>query len=374
MPTIDVTLPADAYQVLIEPGSLARLGEIVRDVAPHAKAVLAVDRNVKETHAPIALRSLRERGYDVIVHELVAEETCKSLETVRGMYDVMLAHRCERGTPVIALGGGVVGDVAGFAAATYLRGVPFVQAPTTLLAMVDASIGGKTGVNVPRPADASGHRELGKNLVGAFWQPRAVIADPDVLRTLAPREIRCGLAESVKHGVLGDAELLSYIDAHAEAIARIDPPVMAELVLRSARIKVGIVEADEREASRRMLLNLGHTFAHVLEPIAALDLRHGEAVAIGLCAAAFGAVATGRLGIGEAHALTDLLAKLGLPTRMPLPQDVSRLVEAMGFDKKVAGGRTRLILPTALGCAEIAEDVPHAAIVSAWRAVGARES
>jgi 3-dehydroquinate synthase len=290
---------------------------------------------------------------------------------VHAMYAAMLAHHLERRSPVIALGGGIVGDVAGFAAATYLRGVPLVHVPTTLLAMVDASIGGKTGVNYPIPPDPHGRRTMGKNLIGAFWQPRGVIVDPLVLRTLEGRDFRCGLAECIKHGVIADAELLSFIEANLEAIAGLDVDVLVELIARSAQVKAGIVEEDECEAGRRALLNLGHTFGHVIEPIEALDLRHGEAVAIGICAAARCAVETGRLGSGDEERIVGLLGSAGLPTRLAQPVDANRLIDAMGYDKKVAGGRLRLVLPTALGRAEIFDDVPREAIISAWAAAGA---
>ena len=374
MKTIDVKLPTQRYRIMIEAGLLDRLGELTAAVAPHARALLAIDANIIAAYGPRARTSLEAAGYEVLVHELVAEERHKTLETVRGMYDAMLAFRLERASPVAALGGGVVGDIAGFAAATYLRGVPVVQVPTTLLAMVDASIGGKTGVNLPLPADALGVSTLGKNLVGAFWQPRAVIVDPTVLGTLDRRHFRCGLAECVKHGLLAGADLLAFIEANAPRIAGLDMDILTELIARSASIKVDIVQADEREAGRRALLNLGHTFAHVIEPIEELDLRHGEAVAIGLCAAARCAMETGRLGRTDVQYVTGLLEGLSLPTRLPRAESAARLTGAMIFDKKVAGDRIRLVLPTAIGEAAIVDDVQPEAISAAWRAVGAADA
>ena len=371
MQTIDVVLPTQSHQIRIEPGLLAHLGEAAREVAPHERALLAVDGNVIEPHGRVARESLEAAGYEVLVHELVADEKRKTLQTVQGLYAAMLAFRLERRSPVIALGGGVVGDVAGFAAATYLRGVPLLQAPTTLLAMVDASIGGKTGVNHPLPSDSAHAPELGKNLVGAFWQPRAVVIDPLVLATLAPRDFRCGLAECIKHGVLADAGLFTFIESNIKRIGEMDVDVLAELIARSAHVKVAIVQEDEREAGRRALLNLGHTFAHAIEPIEALDLKHGEAVAIGLCAAARCAGETGRLDRDVEERIARLLAAAGLPTRLPRPVEIERLINTMGYDKKVAGGTMRLILPTALGRARIVSHVPEQVIVSGWRAVGA---
>jgi 3-dehydroquinate synthase len=371
MPTIDVTLPTQSYRILIEPGVLEKVGEIARSVAPHTRAMLVVDSNIAEAHGRTVRASLEGAGYEIVDHKLIADEKRKALETVSAMYDAMLAARLERQSPVIALGGGVIGDVAGFAAATYLRGVPVVQVPTTLLAMVDASIGGKTGVNFPLPPDPAGNRELGKNLIGAFWQPKAVIIDPFVLQTLKARHLRCGLAECVKHAIIRDADLIAFLKSNARQIPALEFEVLARLIERSARIKVGIVQSDEREAGERALLNLGHTFAHVIEPIGELDLLHGEAVAIGLCAAMRCAELTGRVAAADVAEIVALLRDLGLPTRLPRTLDVDRLINAMGYDKKVAAGRIRLILPTGRGSAEVVENVPLDAIKAAWEAVGA---
>ncbi|UCD75046.1 MAG: 3-dehydroquinate synthase [Phycisphaerales bacterium] len=369
MQTIDVNLPHDTYAIHIARGLLDRLGEITREATPHDRAMLVMDSNVAEPHGVIAARALESAGYAVVTRELVALESRKTLSTVQGMYEAMLAAKLDRTGPVIALGGGVVGDIAGFAAATYLRGVPVIQAPTTLLAMVDASVGGKTGVNFPLPADDAGRSELGKNLIGAFWQPRAVAIDPQVLVTLDQRGFRCGLAETVKHGVLADVSLLDFIAEHAAAIAALDMDVLEELIVRSVRIKAAIVEEDERETGRRALLNLGHTFAHVLEPIEALDLRHGEAVSIGMCAAAHCAVETNRMTSEEAGRLRGLLRRLGLPTGLPREVDAEALIDTMGYDKKVAGGKLRLILPRGLGAAEIVDDLDRSTLEAAWAAV-----
>ena len=371
MHTIEVTLPTQSYDVRIEPGLLEHLGGIVAAVCPHERALLAVDSNIGDSHGAVARRSLEAADFAVLVHEIVADERHKTLETVHRMYQAMLARRLERGSPVIALGGGLVGDVAGFAAATYLRGVPLVHAPTTLLAMVDASIGGKTGVNFPLPRPSGGGPQTGKNLVGAFWQPHAVVVDPLLLRTLDPRHLRCGLAECVKHAIIADPGLFAFIESNVDQIAALEPSVVTELIVRGASVKVGIVREDEREAGMRALLNLGHTFAHVIEPIETLDLHHGEAVAIGLCAAADCAVQTGRLARPDADRIRGLLRRAGLPDRLPHPMPAAPLVEAMGFDKKVIAGRARLVLPTAIGRADIAGDVPRPVIAAAWWSVGA---
>ncbi|MCP3905387.1 MAG: 3-dehydroquinate synthase [Planctomycetes bacterium] len=371
MPTVHVSIPDRSYSLLIEHGILGRLGEVAGSLGFTSPVLLAADANVLATHARVARTSLEQRGIEPILHVLVAEEKRKNLEAVHRMYDAMLAGRIERRSAVIALGGGVTGDIAGFAAATFMRGVPVLQVPTTLLAMVDAAIGGKTGVNLLRPADDAGRREMAKNLVGAFWQPRAVVVDPAVLDTLDPRHFRCGLAECVKHGMIADPGLLSFIDTNHDGIESHEPAVLTELITRSVRVKVDIVVADEREQGQRALLNLGHTFAHAIEPIEALDLRHGEAVSIGLCAAAACAAATGRFSPVAAQHLEALLRRLGLPTRLSQRVNVDRLVAAMGFDKKVAGGRLRLVLPIGPGQCEIVDDPDLHSVREAWVAVGA---
>ncbi len=366
MPTIDVNLPGRPYQILIEPGLMSRLGGIVKRVVGHQMATLAVDARIAATHGVAARESLEAAGYAVGVVEITAEESRKTLAAVSRMYDAMLTARVERCSPVVAVGGGVTGDLAGFAAATYLRGLPLVAVPTTLLAMVDASIGGKTGVNLPLPTGL-----LGKNMVGSFWQPSVVVVDPHLLQTLEPRHFRCGLAECVKYGLIADPDLLVLLGDRREAIAALDVGVLSDLIARCARIKARIVEDDERETGRRVLLNLGHTFAHVIEPIPELDLHHGEAVAIGICAALRCGVETGRFRASEAERVRDLLERSGLPTRLGRPMEVSRLMESMAYDKKTTAGRLRLILPVATGGAEIVTDVPESAIETAWVSVGA---
>jgi 3-dehydroquinate synthase len=365
---IDVPVAPRPYPVLIGTGALSQTGLHCRAAAPHDRAMLVVDAAVAQFHLAPAQRSLEEAGYRVSVCEMRAAESSKTLDTVARICDAMLEARLERGSPLVALGGGIVGDTAGFAAAIYLRGVPLVHLPTTLLAMVDASIGGKTGVNHPVPGGAGA---LGKNLIGCFWQPHLVIADPLALATLPPRELRCGLAECVKHGLLGDAALLADLRRDAVGIAAADARVLQPLIARSARIKVAIVARDVRESGERALLNLGHTFAHALEPLGELDLRHGEAVSVGLCAAAHAARLLGRLTCDEARQVEETLAGLNLPRCLPRPVELARLAHLMGFDKKVAHGRLRLILPRGLGAADIVEDVPADVIERAWRHVGA---
>jgi 3-dehydroquinate synthase len=327
--------------------------------------LLAVDANLHSTHGIAAKISLQRAHCEPVSVSLIAQETSKTLAAAQEVYNSMIAARLERQSPVIALGGGIVGDVVGFAAATYLRGVPLIHVPTTLLAMVDAAIGGKTGVNVLMP-DGS----LGKNLVGSFWQPRAVIIDPETLCTLDQRELRCGLAECVKHGMIADASLISFIHGNAAHILGVDLNVMTELIHRSASIKASIVQADERESGRRAMLNFGHTFGHAFESQVHLGLKHGEAVAVGIAAAMQVSVVTNRMSDPERQAIIKVLNTLGLPIRLPAAVSMSPVLAAMGHDKKIINNRLRLVLPRGIGAAEIVNDVPPSLIEAALIHVG----
>ncbi|MEM7228309.1 MAG: 3-dehydroquinate synthase [Planctomycetota bacterium] len=367
---IEVRIARAPYRIEVEPGALAQLGASVRELTGAARVLLAMDEQVVEPHGSMAKSSLDAEGIDVLVATLVAEEKQKSLATVQRLYAAMLEGRLDRTSAVVALGGGVVGDIAGFAAATFLRGVPVVQVPTTLLAMVDASIGGKTGVNHPLP----GGTTLGKNLVGAFWQPAGVIIDPETLRTLDPRDFRCGLAECLKHGIIADPSLFEYLADVGPMGPSLDTPELADIITQAADVKARIVADDERESSSRALLNLGHTFGHAIEPIAALDLRHGEAVAIGLCAAAHLAVATNRLDADDCARIQQVVEGCGLPTRLPKPVHAADLLETMRYDKKNRDDRLRLVLPTSIGSAEVVEGITDAQVIETWRALGATDA
>lgn len=372
MPDIEVSTASASYLIHIEPGCVQRIGELVSSVVPASKAMIVADEMLVDLYFDSVVQSFRDAGYETVVETIEADETRKSLLSASHLYGAALLGRIERSSPIIALGGGVIGDLAGFVAATYMRGVPFVQVPTTLLAMVDASIGGKTGVNLPMPyGDAADGPLLAKNLVGAFWQPRAVFIDPDVLRSLDRRQFNCGLAECIKHAVLADASLFDFIADNLRALQELEASKLIELITRCAKIKADIVAADERESGRRALLNLGHTFAHVIEPVAELSLHHGEAVAIGMCAAAHCACTTGRLAGEDRSRIEDLISETGLPVRLPRAVAVRPLLDAMIHDKKVVAGRLRLILPTSIGSVEIADDVPVDFVRDAWKHVGA---
>lgn len=290
--------------------------------------------------------TLRARGFTPRLITIPEGEKFKTLATVRTVYDQLLDARCDRHATIFALGGGVVGDLAGFVAATFLRGVPFVQLPTTLLAMVDASIGGKVAVDHPR----------GKNLIGAFYAPRAVIADLDTLATLPLAEWRAGMAEVIKHGIIGDAELFETLEVANTRSA------IVNWIGRAIRVKTEIVARDPFEAGERLKLNLGHTFAHALEKLSRFRLRHGEAVAIGLVAAARLSARLGWSDARVAERIETLLRAIGLPTRIPRAFAASAILETMWFDKKRVGTRLHLVLPRALGEVVIADEVPRAAI------------
>lgn len=361
MATVTVSLPHHHYSIKIEPGLLNQLGDEVRTVAPHDRAALIADATVMQLHGEQAVAALHAAEYKIAKIALPSGEKHKTLDTVKAAYDIMLDARLERRSPVIAFGGGVCGDTAGFVAATYLRGVPFIQCPTTLLAMVDASVGGKVGVNVKQ----------GKNLIGAFYQPQLVLIDPLVLRTLPKRELRCGLAECIKHGVIRDPELFSWIEDHVSDILALDTDTMVELVQRNVAIKAAVVEADEKESGVRAHLNFGHTFAHAIEAEAGYgEIEHGEAVSLGMVAATSLAVETGMCDRDLLTRLIDLLDAIGLPTLAELPPS-RELMASMTLDKKVENNKIRLVLPTRLGEVTICDDKDAIAIAKAWKSIRA---
>ena len=360
MASVELVLPHHRYDVRIAPSLLSELGATARELVPHDRAALIVDDKLIGTHGKTAEASLKAAGYDPLVMTMTAGEDHKNLATVEKLYHPMLDARLERKSPVVTVGGGIVGDTGGFVAASYLRGVPFIQCPTTLLAMVDASVGGKVGVNMPQ----------GKNLIGAFHQPVLVLIDTDTLKTLEHRDFICGLAECVKHGVIRDPELFMWIDAHAESILAQDSDTLVELVERNVRIKAAVVMEDEKEAGVRAHLNFGHTFAHAIEAGTEYGrYLHGEAVSLGMVAAVRLAVDAGRCDAAVADQLVALLNKLGLPTSADGLPDTMKLMDITRSDKKVAGGKVRLVLPDRLGAVRIVNDTPDEQVAAAWDAI-----
>ncbi len=365
---VRVELGERSYPILVGDGLLARVGELLHErlAATGGATERALLVTHPELHALYGRRvaaGLEEAGFRVRVAEVPSGEGSKSLEQAASLYDACVAARLDRRSPVVALGGGVVGDLAGFVAATYLRGVPFVQLPTTLLAQVDAGVGGKVAVNHP----------LGKNLIGAFHQPLLVAADVSTLRTLPPRELAAGLAEAVKHGLLADASYFSYVEDSAPLLLARSLPHLASLVVGSCRIKAAVVAADERESGLRQILNLGHTVGHALEAATGYaSFLHGEAVALGLVAAGRLALALGTGWTdGDQERLEALLVSLSLPVRLP-PLPVGSLLAAASLDKKATAGDITWVLPEAVGRVRRQRGVEPAVVAHVLTELGAR--
>jgi 3-dehydroquinate synthase len=347
--TVHVNLSERSYDIGIGSGNLKDVGRFIAELGEITHAVVITDTNVRGPHGGRCVDSLVEAGLRVEMEVIEAGEESKSVANANHLWQRLLEHGTDRKSVVVAAGGGVIGDLAGFVAATYARGVGLVQVPTTLLAHVDSSVGGKVAVNLPGA----------KNMVGAFWQPLGVMIDTQVLDTLPIREYRAGLAEVVKYGVILDADFFAFLEEHVEEINGRDAEVLRYVIARCCRLKADVVENDERETTGlRAVLNYGHTFAHAIEAEAGYgEFLHGEAVSIGMIAASRLAERMGRVDSQLTRRQHDLLIRLGLPVELPdLSPDL--LVAAMGRDKKVAHGRLRFVLPTRLGHVELVSDVP----------------
>ncbi len=350
MNEITVKLPQDSYQITIAPGSLDQIGDQIAKLNLGQKVLLISNPEIFRHYGKTAIASIEAAGFEVYTHLIAAGETYKTLESVRQIYDVALKNHFERSSTFIALGGGVIGDMTGFAAATWLRGVNFVQVPTSLLAMVDAAIGGKTGVNHPQ----------GKNLIGAFYQPKLVAIDPNVLKTLPTREFRAGIAEVIKYGIIWDADLFHKLE-RAEIIdsfEKIDPELLQTILVRSATVKADVVSKDEKEAGLRAILNYGHTIGHAVESLTNYQsFVHGEAVAIGMVTAGKIAAAMGNWSVQEAKRQNELIAKAGLPLKIPPKLNKQAIITTLQSDKKVTAGKVRFVIPTEIGLAIITNKV-----------------
>jgi 3-dehydroquinate synthase len=353
--TVRVDLDERSYDIVIAPGARSRVGELAKELGLGSRCLVVADTTVGPLYARAVIEGLRGAGFLAEKVELAPGEQTKSLETARCLYDEMLAAGLDRRSFILALGGGVVGDVAGYAAATYMRGIPFVQVPTTVMAQVDSSVGGKTGVNLRQ----------GKNLVGAFHQPRLVVIDPETLYTLEERDLRAGFAEVVKHGAVRDAVHFAWLEVHVAAFLGLDLPTLEEAIAESCRIKAAVVAADERESGLRAILNFGHTVGHALEALTGYGTyRHGEAIAVGMACAAGLSVAVNGAPQADAERVTALLERAGLPITFGGPSTAA-LIEQIGRDKKVQEQKLRMVLMDHLGKASIAANVDEQALAAA---------
>ncbi|MBL8745121.1 MAG: 3-dehydroquinate synthase [Phycisphaerae bacterium] len=374
--------PSRSYEVVVGPGVLSTLGSCLATMLPDSsrRACLISDDCLPPATIDAAAHALKQAGFKPTHLGVHASEADKSLSTFGALMTRLASTRHERNDPIISLGGGIVGDLAGFVAATYRRGVPVVQCPTTLLSMVDASVGGKTGVNI----DAEG--SLKKNMVGAFWQPVLVLADTDTLGSLPERHLRSGLAECLKHALISHATDPTLFDWTLERLPDIiarRSPVLTELIARNIRVKASFVTDDEREEKPsaeggRALLNLGHTFAHAIETLPHLSptgraddrpLHHGEAVALGLLAAAHTSLSMNRLTLSQVEQVRRAVEAASLPTKVQGLPEPQALLSIMMHDKKVSSGRLRLILPVAGSRAEVVVEPPMDAVLAGLRAI-----
>ncbi len=347
--TVRVDLGARSYDVRVGAGLLEDLGATVAAIGEVRQAVVVSDTTVAELYGRGAMDSLAAAGLEAALIDFPAGEDHKTLATAGELYDKLFGVEpaIDRNCLIVAMGGGVPGDMAGFIAATALRGLRWLQCPTTLLADVDASAGGKTGVD----------HAAGKNLIGAFHQPRGVLIDVETLKTLAAEELRSGLAECVKHAVIRDAKLLDFIEENAEAILACQADVMIDLIVRNVEIKAAVVAADERESGQRSHLNFGHTVGHAVETFVGYGkITHGQAVALGMIAACHIATGKGLLDASLQTRLEALLERLGLAVRRQ-GLDADEIWRIMQHDKKARGGRLRFVLPTALGAVNLFDDV-----------------
>lgn len=346
MKRVKVELGSNSYEVRVGAGLLARTGLWLKEVGLSGKAVIITDTTVKGLYVDAVRQGLTNAGFKVAILEVPPGEEQKSLKTAGRLYNGLSRAFAERTTSVLALGGGVIGDLAGFVAATYMRGVPLIQIPTTLLAQVDSSIGGKTAID---------HGQL-KNTIGVFYQPKLVMADIDTLKTLPEDELTNGLAEVIKHAAIRSRELFDFLDDNLERARALHAAVLEKIVLENVRIKAEVVAKDEKESGLRAILNYGHTVGHALEAVSNFQLRHGQTVAIGMMAAARISSRMEILDEGDVMRLERVIRKAGLPVKMP-ELSVEEIMQAMKHDKKVAQEQIRFVLLKSIGNAFITDEV-----------------
>lgn len=354
--TLSLDLGERSYDILIGPNLLAGLGERLKAILPGKQVAVVSNETVAPLYLAEVVASLQESGFTTYQVILPDGEHYKNWQSIEKIFDHLIANRFERSATILALGGGVIGDMSGFAAASLLRGINFVQVPTTLLSQVDASVGGKTGINHP----------LGKNLIGAFYQPKLVAMDTGTLHTLSPRDFASGLAEVIKYGIIWDREFFGFLEENMEAVLALKPAELTHILYTCCAIKADVVAQDERESGTRALLNLGHTFGHAIETLAGYGkIFHGEAVAIGMVMAAELAKIRGLCDQQTVLRISKLLQRANLPITAPGHFAVDDYLEAMGRDKKVSAGKIRLILNGEIGSASIHSDIPHQQIKQA---------
>ncbi len=337
---VPVALGDRSYEILIQPGLLSHIGDILQSIDCAGRVAIVTNPVVNQLYGRVVLRGLRKGGFSPFVILIPDGEKAKTVQWLAKIFDALVAQRLERQDTILALGGGVTGDVAGFAASTYLRGIPFVQVPTTLVAQVDSSVGGKTGVNHPQ----------GKNLIGAFYQPKTVVIDPHVLKTLPSRQWIAGLAEVIKYGVIADKLFFDYLEQHVDEIRNQADDAMLHVFRRCCEIKADVVGSDEREAGRRRILNYGHTVGHALEAWGRYrKWIHGEAVGLGMVQEASIGQYLGTCASDVVERQVDLIKRVGLPTVIPKQVKFRDLWQAMQHDKKVIKGDIHCVLPQGIG-------------------------
>jgi 3-dehydroquinate synthase len=346
MRIIKVALGTNSYEVRVGPGLLSQAGRWLSELGFGNKLVIITDPSVNRLYGEMLNRALTEFDFNVNTLLVAEGEDQKSLETAGRLYHQLTDCYTERSTPILTLGGGVIGDLGGFVAATYMRGVPLVQLPTTLLAQVDSSIGGKVAVD---------HERL-KNKIGAFYQPKLVIADTDTLKTLPAKELANGMAEVIKSAAIRSKEFFAYLEGNLDRIKSLDENVLEEVVFQTASIKAEVVEKDETDLGLRNILNYGHTIGHAIESVTDFSMGHGSVVAIGMVAAATISNRMGMLDKNDLHRLKNVIVSTGLPTKLPNIK-VEKIVQAMRHDKKVSQDRIRFILLKSLGSALVSDDV-----------------
>jgi len=356
MDKIRVELGERSYPIAIGSCILRDIGKNLERFDFSNKVAVVSNPTVFNLYGNTLITSLTDSGFETMEIILPEGEEFKNLSSIEEIYEHLLSARLDRKSILIALGGGVIGDITGFAAATYMRGINFIQDPTTLLAQVDSSVGGKTGVNHP----------LGKNMIGAFWQPRLVWIDINTLHTLSRRDFLAGIAEIIKYGIIWDEDFFAFLERRRESILSLNPDDLANIIRRSCEIKADVVSRDEREGGLRAILNFGHTIGHAIETATAYTaFLHGEAIAIGMQAEAILANALGLISSKEVARIRHLLRTYGLPTQIPSEIDSARLFEVIKLDKKTVSGSLKFILPEYIGRVRIQGDIPEETVRNA---------